>query len=92
MQACDLVDGRGGALDPSHVVCGEVLQPGVAVFGHDEGEEVGYCVVVVGVGQDELGSPERVLEGLEGCWDVGGGELGVVVGELAEVVCDRWVS
>jgi len=53
-------EGCGGTADPLDVLLREAFEPGETVLGNDDGEEVGDCVVVVGVGQDEFPLPFRV--------------------------------
>lgn len=50
MLVLEFEDGGAGASHPLDVVCGDAFEPGVPVFGDDDGEEVGYGIVVVGPG------------------------------------------
>ena len=50
MEARQLELRSGRALDPSYVVCSEVLEPRAAVLGDDEREEIGDGIVIIGVG------------------------------------------
>ena len=79
MLADELENGRAGATDPLHIVCVKSEEPLSTVFGDNDGEQVGDCVIVVWIGEDQLAAPFGGGERGEGCGNRRRRELGAVV-------------
>lgn len=71
---------------PFHVVLSEIVKPLVAIAAHDQRKEVCDCVVVVGIGENQLTLEDRVCEGRVGRRNGGGIDLGRIEDECAESI------
>lgn len=86
---CYLVSWGSSTANPSDVVICESIEPGRAIVGDDEREEVGNGVIIVRVGEYELSVPFRVGEIFEAVRDFGAIQLCVVPRYCAKPDCEN---